>query len=128
MTGMGWRYLVAGLLVLHGLGHVGGPWFMRRSWLLPRLLNGPARWAFVFQWLVAGLGFVLAALGLLKIGIAPILWRALAIAASLLSGVVAILYVNRQDGRPLFNAMAMDIVVLVSLLILDWPPASLVGS
>jgi hypothetical protein len=83
---------------------------------------------FAVQWMVAGLGFVIAALGLLEIGIQPILGRAVAIGASLLSGVVAILYVNREVGRPLFNAMAMDTLVLGSLLILDWSPASLVGS
>jgi hypothetical protein len=128
MTSVVWQYLVAGVFIAHGLGHAGGPWFFRRSWLVPRLLNGPARWLFVGLWMVAGIGFVVAALGLLRIGLPPILWRALAIGASLLSGVVAILFVNRGAGRPLFNAMAMDTVVLVSLLVLDWPPASLVGS
>jgi hypothetical protein len=128
MTNAIWRYFIAAILIAHGLGHAGGPWFFRRSWLVPRLASGPARWLFIIQWMVAGIGFVAAAFGLLGIGIPSILWRALAIAASLLSGVVAILFVNREAGRPLFNAMAMDTVILVSLLVFDWPPASLVGS
>jgi hypothetical protein len=128
MTNTIWRYLIAAVLIAHGLGHAGGPWFFRRSWLVPSLLGGRARWLFIGQWMVAGLGFLAAALGFLEIGIPSILWPALAIAASLLSGVVAILFVNGQEGRPLFNAMAMDTVILVALLVFDWPPPSLVGS
>jgi hypothetical protein len=123
-----WTYVVAGLLAAHGLGHVGGPWFMRRSWVAPRIMNSPARWLFIGEWMGAGLLFVAAALSVLNVLIPPAAWRALAIFGALLSGLPAILYANRTDGRPLFNAIAMDIVVLVALLLLDWPPLSMVGT
>jgi hypothetical protein len=128
MPNLIWTYVIAGLLAGHGLGHAGGPWFMRRSWLAPRIMNGPARWLFIAEWLVAGIIFLAAALGILDALVPPALWRGLAIVGALLSGLAALLYVNRKEGRPLFNAIAMDIVVLVALLILDWPPVSLVGS
>ena len=37
-----WRVLIAGILIVHGLGHVGGPWFFTRSWLSPTLATGAA--------------------------------------------------------------------------------------
>ena len=70
-----WTYVLAGLLVAHGLGHVGGPWFMRRSWVAPRIMNSPARWLFIGEWMGAGLLFVAAALGLLDLLVAPAAWR-----------------------------------------------------
>jgi hypothetical protein len=123
-----WTYVIAALLVAHGLGHAGGPWFMRRSWVAPRIMNSPARWLFIMEWMGAGLLFIAAALGMLDVLIAPAAWRALAIFGALLSGLPAILYANRSEGRPLFNAIAMDIIVLVALLVLDWPPVSMVGA
>lgn len=123
-----WTYAIAGLLIAHGLGHSGGAWFMRRSWVAPRIMNSPARWLFIGEWVGAGVLFVAAALGLLGIFIVPAAWRALAVFGALLSGLPAILYANRAEGRPLFNAIAMDIIILVALLLLDWPPLSLVGA
>jgi hypothetical protein len=127
MPNLIWTYVIAGLLAAHGVGHAAGPWLMRRSWLAPRIMNGPARWLFIGEWLLAGIVFVAAALGLLDVFVAPILWRGLAIAGALLSGLAALLYANRNEGRPLFNAIGMNIIVLVALLVFDWPPVSLVG-
>ncbi len=123
-----WRYLIVAVLVAHGLGHAGGPWFFHRSWLVPGRGAGWPRWLFIGQWMLAGLGFVLAGLGLLGIGIPAHLWRAVAVAASLLSGVVAILFLSKRSAQPLLSAMAMDTLILVALLVFDWPPVSLVGA
>jgi hypothetical protein len=123
-----WTYAIAAVLAAHGVGHAAGPWLMRRSWVAPRIMNSPARWLFIGEWLVAGLLFVIAALSLLDLLVAPILWRGLAIFGAALSGLPAVLYANRKEGRPLFNAIGMDVVVLVALLVFDWPPVSLVGA
>ena len=128
MSSTMWRALIAVVLIAHGLGHAGGPWFFRRSWLLPAVTTGPTRWMFVVQWMAAGAGFVIAAIAVLGAGIDPVLWRGVAILAALLSGVVATLYVNWGPGRPLINAMIVDTFVLIALYAFDWPPASLVGA
>ena len=126
-----WTYVIAGILALHGLGHAGGPWFMRRSWIAPRITNSPARWLFIGEWFAAGILFVIAALslmGILNSTLPPKAWRAVAVLGALLSGQPAVMYANAHDGRPLFNAITVDFAVLFALLLFDWPPLSLVGA
>ena len=115
------RYLVSGFLIVHGLGHSGGYWMFIRSWLSPDLLNNPWKWIFVVVWLVAMIGFVIAGVGVLQ---QKSSWRALSIAASVVSLIVAALFIQ---GAPL-NAAVADVVVLVALLLFNWPSAELVGS
>ena len=58
MTNTLWLYLVAGFLILHGIGHVGGSWFFNRSWLSPKLAHGAWKWLFTAVWFVAMIGFI----------------------------------------------------------------------
>ena len=51
-------------------------------------------------------------------------WRTAAIAMSVVSLVVSVLYIQ---GPP-FNAAAADAVILIALLVAHWPPAELIGS
>src|SRR5512136_972912 len=116
-----WLYLVAGFLIAHGIGHVGGPWFFVKSWLSPELAHGAWKWLFTAVWFVAMIGFIGAGIGVLQ---HQAWWRTAAIAASVVSLVVSVLYIQ---GPP-FNAAAADVIILVALLIAHWPPADLVGS
>jgi hypothetical protein len=116
-----WRYLIAGFLVLHGIGHVGGPWMFVRSWLSPQLIESPLKWAFVVIWLAAMIAFVAAGILMLQHQAA---WRMIALAASIVSLVVSALYIQ---GAP-FNAAAADVVILAALLVFQWPTAEMIGS
>jgi hypothetical protein len=125
MSGEMWRYIIAVVLIAHGIGHVGGPWFFGRSWLSPALAGGMVRWLFIVLWLAAMLGFVGAGIGVLA---QREWWRTLAIAASVLSIPVAALFLGSAATQPLINASVMDVVVLLRLLWARWPSAELIGS
>ncbi len=116
-----WRYLIAGFLVLHGIGHVGGPWFFLRSWLSPQLVESPLKWVFVVIWLGAMIAFVATGVLMMQNQAA---WRTIALAASIVSLVVSALYIQ----GPAFNAAAADVVIFAALLVLQWPTAEMVGS
>lgn len=116
-----WRYLVAAFLLLHGIGHSGGYWMFVRSWLSPDLLNTPWKWIFIVVWLVAMVGFVVAGVGVLQ---QKSSWRWFSIAASVVSLIVASLFIQ---GAPL-NAAIADVVILGALLWVNWPSAEIVGS
>lgn len=116
-----WLYLVAGFLIVHGIGHVGGPWLFVKSWLSPELSHGAWKWLFTAVWFVAMIGFIGAGIGVLQ---HQGWWRTAAIAASVVSLIASVLYIQ---GPP-FNAAAADVIILVALLIARWPPTALVGS
>jgi len=115
------RYGIAGFLVIHGIGHIGGYWMFVKSWLSPALTDSPLKWLFVVMWLGAMFGFFAAGIGLFQMNG---WWRTWAIAASVVSLVVSVLYIQGAA----FNAAVADGIILVGLLFLGWPSAELVGS
>ena len=123
-----WRYVIGAVIIAHGLGHAGGPWFFQGSWLTDVLASGVLRWAFIVLWILAGLGFVAAGLAVLGVLVPVELWRMLSIGSAALSLVVAVLFLGGGMNQPLFNALAMDAIILVALLIFHWPPESLIGA
>ena len=66
-------------------------------------------------------GYFAAGIGLLQM---QGWWRTWAIAASVVSLVVSVLYIQGAA----FNAAVADGIILVGLLLLRWPSAELVGS
>ncbi|MCL7455451.1 MAG: hypothetical protein M8467_20645 [Anaerolineae bacterium] len=98
------------------------------QWLTDVLAGGILRWVFVALWILAGLGFVAAGLAVLGVLVPVELWRTLSIVSAVLSIAVAILFLGGGMNQPLFNALAMDVIILVALLLLNWPPESLIGA
>ncbi len=115
------RYLLAGFLVVHGIGHAGGYWMFIQSWLSPALVASPTKWLFIVVWLAAMVGFIAAGIGLLQLQSA---WRTVAVAAALVSLLVSALFIQ---GAP-FNAAVADLIILIALLAAKWPSADIVGS
>ena len=115
------RFLVAGFIVVHGIGHAGGYWFFTRSWLSPALADSPFKWIFVLVWLAALIGFVIAGVGMLQ---QQSWWRTVAVVTSLVSLLVSVLFIQ----GPSFNAAVADVVILAALLAFNWPSADVVGS
>ena len=115
------RYLVGGFLIVHGIGHSGGYWMFVKSWLSPVLTDTPLKWLFAAIWLVALVGYCVAGIGLFQM---QSWWRTLAIAASVVSLVVSVLYIQ---GVPL-NAAVADVVILVALLWFNFPSVEMVGA
>ncbi|MGE5262082.1 MAG: hypothetical protein ACM3S0_01765 [Acidobacteriota bacterium] len=116
-----WRYVIAGFLIMHGIGHSGGYWMFVRSWLSPELVSGPMKWVSVVVWLVVMVVFITAGIAILQ---QQGWWRTAALAAALVSLAISALYIQ---GTP-FNAAAADLLILLALVFLRWPTPDLVGS
>jgi len=131
------RGLVFGALVIHGLGHGGalgaliwmalrpsdptGGWQAARSWLLPALPAAAATPIAGAFWIVAMLGFVVAALSFWGIGLPGEAWRSVAIGSAIVSLVGITLFFGTWPPFNTLAALAVNIAVLVSLLWLRWP-------
>ena len=135
-----WRILIAAVLILHGFGHVMGvfPVFglfkeqglSSRSWLLTNLLGEPfTSWLSLLFWLAALLGFVGAGLGVLNWLVPYEWWRAMAVVGAIASLMGLSLYWRAFFTN--FNklsAIGVDLIVLVTLLWLQWPTDAMLDS
>lgn len=134
-----WRLLIGGVLILHGLIHVGAAsapapgeedagafrFFMGedRSWLLRALgfSDTVSWWIAVGLIAAATLGFVLAGIAIFA-GLS--VWREFAVVSATVSLVLLALYWNRY----LAVGVALNVAILVLLLAILWPKEDLVGS
>ena len=133
------KVLIAGILLLHGLGHGGalgaliarsrgmdaGAWRAPRLWAFPSLAVRAAATVASIFWVLSLIGFVTAALSFWGILVPGEAWRPLAVA----SAIVSILGIGLFFGTwPAFNtvaALGVNITVLVSQLWLHWPPQAM---
>jgi hypothetical protein len=137
------RFIVGGLMLLHGLGHGGalgaliwlrvypasttGGWTAARSWLFPSLAASDATVMAAAFWIVALLGFVAAALSFWGVVLPEGVWREVAVGSALVSLAGMTLFLGNW---PVFNtlaALAVNAAVLVTQLITRWPSAELLG-
>jgi hypothetical protein len=135
------RLLIAGVLFLHGIAHLGAlaallvnrgghdtdGWLPARSWLFPSLAPDAATTVASAFWVLSAIGFVAAALSFWGLLIPGDLWRQLAVASSIVSATGIVLFLGTW---PVFNttaALGVNIAVLVALLWLHWPPIELFG-
>ena len=135
------KILIAGVLLLHGLGHggaigallaidrgvPGGKWLAARSWLFPRLAPQVARLIAIIFWMLSILGFVAAALSFWGFLIPGDLWRPLALIFAFISFIGITLF---WGSWPMFNTLAAQVVnlaVFVTQLWLHWPPLTMFG-
>ncbi|HEX6290174.1 MAG TPA: hypothetical protein VFZ66_13350 [Herpetosiphonaceae bacterium] len=125
MTETLWRYVIVGLLVVHGVGHTLGWWFLGHSWLLSDLVGGGAlRVIGLVLWALVAIGYLGAAMGL---WVYQGWWRPVAITMSAISlaGLLAFWDVWPPNKFPAF---AVDIGILVALIWAHWPSPDLVGA
>jgi hypothetical protein len=119
--------LIAGVLVLHGLGHVMGflaAWtsipmgFVEgKSWLFSSgvPIDSVTGKIFGLFWLVAMVGFVGAGIGILT---GEDGWRALALAAAVISLLVILPWWNAVTPGSRVGALLVDVVTLI--VVLGW--------
>ncbi len=137
------KLIVAGVLLLHGLGHGGalgalawirfrpgmptGDWHAARSWLVPTLPGDTATALACAFWIVSLVGFVIAAMSFWGVVVPDGVWRPLAIVSALVSTVGIGMFFGTW---PMFNtlaALAVNVAVLVALVGLRWSPAATLG-
>lgn len=106
-----------------------------RSWLLPSLASRTAAIVASPFWLLPFLGFIVAALSFWRSLVPGEAWRQLAVAASVISTLGIALFSGTWPGAPnrrLSNldiaiALAMNALIVVLLLWLQWPPKTMFG-
>ncbi len=127
------KILIAGVLVIHGVGHImcllpalgvdASPTWNSYSWLLTGLIGqAAANVLSILIWLAAITGFLMAALALMGWGIPHAWWRPLAVGSSVISLIGVFLFWNAFASW--FNkvgAVGVDLAILVGLLLLHWP-------
>ncbi|MBF6595180.1 MAG: hypothetical protein IVW51_12155 [Thermaceae bacterium] len=135
------KLLVAGVLLLHGLGHSGalgaliwiarfpgtntGGWLSAKSWLFPALTPSAATTLASIFWVLSLLGFVAA--GLSFWGLPGEGWRQLALASAVVSTLGIALFWGTWPTFNTLAALAVNLAVLLSQLVYHWPPQSLFG-
>jgi len=130
------RYLIALVLLAHGIGHTIGilqtlrlttvnPGWNGDSWLLTGLAGSTVTNAVgIALWTAAMLGFVLAA-GVVVGWLPADWWRPLAIGASLCSLAGILLFPAAFPTFSTIGALVVDVVVLGAVLWSQWAPSDL---
>jgi hypothetical protein len=130
------KVLVAGVVGVHGVGHVLGwvpAWgiarfegLSSRSWLLTDMLgDGSARMLGGALWLVPTIGFVVAAGGLWT---GQGWWRPLALGSAVVSLAAIALFPDALSPSSRIGAIVVNAAVLGGLLVIGWPSAASIGS
>jgi hypothetical protein len=119
------RILIAGALFVHGIGHTLGFWKPAHSLPFLKIPEPTLRLVAGVIWTLVAVGFIASAMGFYGV-LVPANWsRSLAIVFAMISLIGLILF-----GRnwPIFNficASALNIIVLLALLWLHWPPLNM---
>lgn len=121
------RIMIAGALLVHGVGHTLGLWMPARSWLLPFLGEPALRVISNILWVVTALGFLVVFLSFLGLGVPGDWWRPLAIVFAIVSLVGLFVFWGTWPAFNTVGALSMNIAVLLTQLWLQWPPVSLFG-
>lgn len=135
------KLLIAGALLLHGLGHGGalgallghsrgmdtGAWLPPRSWLFPSLAAATAARVAVIFWVLSLIGFVAAALSFWGIFVPGEAWKQLAVASAIVSTLGIALFLGTWPPFNTLAALGVNVAVLVTQLWLHWPPETMFG-
>jgi hypothetical protein len=138
------RLLAAGVLLVHGLGHGGalgalawirlspgtptGGWLAARSWLVPSLPGDTATTIASAFWIVSLVGFVITAMSFWGVIVPGDVWRPLAVASALVSIAGIAFFFGTWPTLYTLAALGMNVVVLVAVLWLHWPPQAVHGT
>lgn len=134
------KILIAGLLLVHGLGHTGpllaisfiwsqgtGGWLPARSWLFPSLPANRAKMIASVFWILSMIGFVAAAAAFWGFLVPGDLWRMLALISAVVSMVGIVAFLGTWPAFNTIAALGVNVAVLVALLWLNWPPQVMFG-
>jgi hypothetical protein len=121
------RILIAGALLVHGVGHILGFWMPARSWLFPNAGEPVLRTVSSILWVLVAAGFILSCLGFLGVVVPADWWRPLAVVFALISLLGLALFWGTWPAFNATGALGMNVVVLVTQLWLRWPPVDMFG-
>ena len=138
------RFLIGGILLVHGLGHGGalgalvwlrvlpdsptGAWLAAKSWLFPALDTPVATSVAMAFWVVAMIGFVGAALSFWGLLLSGEVWRQLAVASAFVSLAGMIVFFGTWPALNWLAALGVNLTVLVTQLVTRWPAQEMFGT
>jgi len=138
------KVIIAGALVVHGLGHGGalgalawiqvspgsnaGAWLAARSWLAPSLSSNTATTLASAFWLVSLVGFVIAAMAFWGAIFPRRIWRPVAVGAALVSTTGIVLFLGTWPAFNTLAALGVNIAVLVGVGWLRLPAEATPGT
>ncbi len=137
------RFLIGGVLLIHGLGHGGAlgallwihafpnsstaGWLAARTWLAPTLHTSEVTWIAMAFWVVALLGFVGASLSFWGVVVPGDWWRQLAVASAFVSLTGMIVFFGTWPAFNWLASLAVNLGVLFTQIVTRWPPQELFG-
>jgi len=139
MTANALRIILAALFFVHGIGHLQGvvvslglysnERWNARSWLFTEILGETTtRTMGFFIWLTATLASLTAGLSMLDWLTPAAPWRLMALICAVISTFGLVFYWNSL--AMIFNkvgAIAVNVAIVVSVVLLNWPPEGLLG-
>jgi hypothetical protein len=135
------RLLIAAVLFLHGLAHIGptitlllqprgvdtGGWRPAKSWLLPSLNPSVAKWLAILLWMLSLVFFIGAALSFWGVWLVDTSWRWLALVGAIPSTFGILLFLGTWPAFNTLAALAVDVAVIVTQLGTHWPSEAMFG-
>jgi hypothetical protein len=119
------RILIAGALLVHGVGHTLGYWRPASTILFFRAPEPFLKIAGGAFWSAAAIGFILASMSFFGILLPSGWWRTLAIVFAVISLLGLVLFGRSWPVSNFIGAFGLNIVILVALLWLHWPPVEM---
>ena len=116
------RVLIAGALLVHGVGHTLGFFVPTGSKLFPNLSEQNARTISSVFWVLSAVGFIAALLGFMGILVPTEWWRGIAVGTAIISMIGLVLFSHNWGALNRYGAWGMNIAILVTQLWLRWPP------
>ncbi len=143
------KILITAALLLHGVAHgrafsclaqtaAGGGssvWIPMRSWLFPKASKKTTAAIAAVFWLLATIGFVVAALGFWGFIFPGQYWRQLSLVSAVISTLGTVLFSGIWPGAPdkrlstadTVISLVVNVAIFVALLVLQWPSVEMFG-
>jgi hypothetical protein len=116
------RILIAGALLVHGVGHTLGFWKPAHSGLFFHASEPTLRLVGGIIWVLVAIGFIASSMSFYGILLPTNWWRPLAVVFAVISLVGLLLFARSWPIFNIIGAVGLNIAVLVALLWLHWPP------
>ena len=143
------KIIITAVLLLQGVAHgraffclaatAGGggnkTWIPLRSWLFPKASKKTVAAIAAVFWLLATLGFIVAALGFWGLLFPGEYWRQLALIAAVISTLGTLIFSGIWPGAPdqrlstldTVISLVVNVAVIFLLLVMQYPPLSMFG-
>jgi hypothetical protein len=112
------RILIAGALLVHGVGHTLGIWKPSSNVMGVRVVAGAL-------WVVIALGFIVSSMSFYGLIFPAGWWRPVATVFAVISLAALLIFGRSWPAFNFIGAFGLNIAILAALLWLHWPPVEM---